>query len=69
MAFGAYAGPKEAAAQDAMAFMSACVAKEMPDDWPGQAAEHDRAATHYEAAKRLDPNVPDPNLLTKGLGH
>jgi hypothetical protein len=69
MAFANYHGPKEAAGRDISAFISVCTVKEMPDDWPGREAEQQRAASRYEAAKQLDPNVPDPNLLASGLRH
>lgn len=69
MAFANYHGPREADGQDIAAFISACVAKQMPDDWPEKAAERERAAASYEAAKQLDPNVPDPNLLANALKH
>jgi hypothetical protein len=69
MAFGNYQGPKEAAVTGIKAFLSACVAKQMPDDWPGKETEHQISVDEYEAAKRLDPNVPNPDLLTEGLRH
>ena len=67
MAFANYQGPKEALGPSITAFLSACVAKEMPDDWPGKANEYQRSVDAHEAAKRLDPNAPDPDLLTGGL--
>ena len=69
MAFANYSGPKEALMPSITAFLSACVAKQMPDDWPGKAAEHQRSVDAYEAARRLDANAPDPNLLAGGLAH
>ncbi len=51
------------------AFMSACVAKQMPDDWPGKAAEHQRSVDAYETLKRLVPNAPDPDFLAGALAH
>jgi hypothetical protein len=69
MAFGTYTGPKEAAIDDAKALMSACVLKTMPDDWPGREAEREQIKIQYEAAKKLDPNIPDPDLMTKNLHH
>jgi hypothetical protein len=69
MAFANYHGQKEAAGQGIAAFISACVAKQMPDDWPGKAAEREHAALSYQSAKQLDPNVPDPDLLAGALKH
>ena len=67
MVFANYQGPKEALRPNITAFLSACVAKQMPDDWPGKAAEHQRSVDPHEAAKRLDPNAPDPDFLAGGL--
>ena len=67
MAFADYQGPKEALRPSITAFLSACAAKQMPDDWPGKAAERQRSIDAYEAAKRLDLNAPDPDLLAEGL--
>lgn len=65
--FADYHGPKEAAVQYIVALMSVCVAKKMPDDWPGKAAEREKAASTYESAKQLDPTLPDPNLFASAL--
>ena len=51
MAFANYHGPHDAGSQDMLAFISACVAKQMPEDWPGLEAERDQVNSHYEAAK------------------
>ena len=67
MAFANYQGPKEAIRPIITAVMSACTAKVMPDDWPGRAAELQQSANAYEAAKRLDPNAPDPHVLAGGI--
>jgi hypothetical protein len=69
MAFANYQGPKEAISPIITAVLSACIAKVMPDDWPGKAAEIQQSADAYEAAKRLDPKAPDPNLLAGGIAH
>src|SRR5665213_1860435 len=45
MAFANYQGPKEAITPIITAVLSACIAKVMPDDWPGKAAEIQRSAT------------------------
>lgn len=67
MAFANYQGPTEALRPNIAAFLSACVAKQMPDDWPGKAAEYQKSADAHGTAKRLDPNAPDPDLLAGGL--
>ena len=67
MMFANYQGPKEALKPSITAFLSACIAKQKPEEWPGKAAEHQQSIDAYEAAKRLDPNVPDPDLLARGL--
>ncbi|MGH7041841.1 MAG: hypothetical protein ACREFY_06890 [Acetobacteraceae bacterium] len=69
MVFDNYQGPPKAAGLDMIAIMSICVARSMPDDWPEQAAERKRSVSFYEAAKRLDRNVPNPSLLAKAFGH
>lgn len=69
MAFGDYQGPKEAFKSVATAVASACIAKVMPDDWPGKAAELQQSSNAYEAAKRLDPNAPDPERLAGSIAH
>lgn len=69
MAFGNYQGPKQAAIQDIVAFISLCVAAQMPEDWPDRAAENEIATSHHEDAKRLDPNIPDPALIASALQH
>jgi hypothetical protein len=73
MAFDNYRGPKEAIGQIAMAVVSACIVKLMPDDWPGKEDERRKSVDAYEAAKRLDPNAPDPDrlasMIAQALAH
>ena len=69
MAFGDYQGPRRAMTDGVAAITSACVVKQMPNDWPGRSAEQAREATHYRAAKAIDPQFPDPDLLVRGIGH
>jgi hypothetical protein len=63
MAFANYQGPKEAIGPIAMAVLPACIAKVMPDDWPGKEDQHRQSVDAYEAATRLDPNALDPDRL------
>jgi hypothetical protein len=60
-----YRGPMAAGRQEAAALGAACVAKAMPDDWPGLAAEQIKSEAAYANAKHLDPNVPDPARLAE----
>jgi hypothetical protein len=67
MALAGYKGPKEAMGQEAGAVMAACVANMMPQDWPEQTAWHEQSAKAAEAAKRLDPNVPNADQLADAI--
>ena len=64
-----YAAPmkSEEAKQEGMAaFMLACVANEMPSDWPSRDLFRSEAAKHAIAARRADPTIPD-GLLSGSL--
>ena len=69
MAFDNYQGPKEAIMPELQALTHACVAKQMPDDWPENAAEHERSVSFYEQAKKLDPKLPDPDVIAGAMTH
>jgi hypothetical protein len=58
---------KRALFHETLAFMNACMVRQMPDDWPEQKDTAGEAADEYELAKRLDARLPDPTLLVKGL--
>ncbi len=53
-----YPGPKDAAAELLQAKVSLCVYSRMPHDWPDRGKAVLETSKHYEAAKRLDPNIP-----------
>lgn len=67
MAMGGYKGPQEAGKQEAVAVMAACVSKAMPEDWPEQSDRRKQSISAAEAAKRLDPNVPDADQLADAI--
>ena len=53
-----YAGPKDAAREEAAGFYFSCMAKYLPADWPGQADARAGARAHLAAAHGLDPTLP-----------
>lgn len=63
MVLGNYQGPKEATKSGGQALSFACLAMQMPADWPGRSEALDREAMAYKATKEIDPNFPDPEKI------
>jgi hypothetical protein len=63
LVLGNYHGPKEARTAGTTSMLSACVAHEMPEDWPGAAAARGESIRRRNEARVFDRAFPDPQIL------
>ena len=58
--FADFAGSPVLKREELMGSVAACVAGDMPEDWPGRKSMRENAKTHFDAAHRIDPNFAVP---------
>ncbi len=60
MAMGNFQGPKETGTEMLQSLMLACIDHQMPDDWPNHDEVRTAIQQHFDAARQVVPNLPNP---------